>query len=233
MKKLIQSKTIRRGIYVFIFWLVAMFVILYFHSLERKFWFSMGWNLLLAVIPVVLAFFASRMRSGWRWLVGFFSFIFVPNAYYLMTDLRHLVWLHPKPESVYVIASDEWDALSGGSIWLSEMLLLGLGILGIICGVIALYLLIQMLAQRFRFSVKSVWAYAVALLMSLLSGYAIFLGRYPRLNSWEIVSQPFSSIRKLWQSSIELPEQAIFITILYGAFIFGSIASVLYIMREK
>jgi len=125
MKRLIQNKRIRRGIFVFIFWLVAMFVILYFHSLERKFWFSMGWNLLLAVIPVVLAFFASRMMSVWRWFVGFLSFIFVPNAYYLMTDLRHLVWLHPKPESVRVIASDEWDALSGGNIWVSEILLLG------------------------------------------------------------------------------------------------------------
>ena len=95
-------------------------------------------------------------------------FFFLPNAAYLVSDLCHLSADHHQGD------------------WLMYGLLSFLGIkLHVFC------------VRQCSRSMPGKWRGAGAAFLSYATAYGIFLGRFGRLNSWEIASQPckvFSSI---------------------------------------
>jgi uncharacterized membrane protein len=136
------------------------------------------WNLFLAFIPLALSVWLFRSRSRSRsilWWVGFLVFIaFLPNAPYLLTDIIHLI---------QAIRDDH-------SVWVITLVILPPHLIAIIAGfeayVISLinlgYYLNREGAARFV-----IWA---ELLTHALCAIGIYLGRFPRLNSWDFVTQP-------------------------------------------
>lgn len=140
------------------------------------------WNLLLAWIPFLFALLAYRAyqqqrRLNLRCLVyGLFWLLFLPNAPYLITDL---VYLRP---------------LGGVPLWYDLLLLLSFACNGLFLGWISLYLMQEIVSQRF--GRWAGWFFALGALG--LSGFGIYLGRFERWNSWDVFTRPAPLLADLW-----------------------------------
>ncbi|MFK7987821.1 MAG: DUF1361 domain-containing protein [Sandaracinaceae bacterium] len=139
------------------------------------------WNLMLAWVPVVAAWLvqaAMRVPDGHEpmrsprsprlalaW--GLLWIAFLPNAPYLVTDLVHL---RPQPHV---------------PIWYDGLMLGDAVLVGLLAGGSSLRIVRSALSQRWT------WArFLVPLLAIPAAGAGITLGRFERLNSWEIVTDP-------------------------------------------
>jgi uncharacterized membrane protein len=139
-------------------------------ALEARF---LIWNLLLAWMPYLLALMAERSagrgrRGRWRTLVcGLLWLLFLPNAPYIITDFVHLGWMD------FV-----W--------WYDVGTLLAFAWAGCLLGVASLH--IMQTIVRARAGVLAGWAFA--LICCGLSGLGIYLGRFLRWNSWDVLLSP-------------------------------------------
>jgi uncharacterized membrane protein len=131
-------------------------------------WF-LPWNLFLAWIPWVAARAVERVRSGAACAAaGAVWLLFLPNAPYLVTDLIHLRPRPPVPASFDVLLFATF-ALAGCA--------LGWGSLEAVHGRLARAL------GRGR-------AAAVIAGVLFLTGFGVYLGRFGRWNSWDLVARP-------------------------------------------
>ena len=137
------------------------------------------WNLFLAWLPLIFALAAcDRFRSGPGngWKLGALSgawLLFFPNAPYICTDVIHLLYR------------------SHRHFWVDLILILLCALIGLVLGFVSLYLM-QSLVRR-RYGWLAGWLFVAA--VAGLSGFGIYLGRFLRFNSWDIVARPL----KLYQ----------------------------------
>lgn len=140
---------------------------------ERKFIFLL-WNLFLAVIPFVLSSLLTMTKGPLRTRVllpvGAVWLLFFPNAPYLLTDLFHL---QPRPGVPYwydlaLILSCAWNGLMLGYASLTDM---------------------QTLVTR-RMGFLAGWVFTTVALV--LGSFGIYLGRFLRYNSWDVLSDPIA-----------------------------------------
>jgi uncharacterized membrane protein len=137
-----------------------------------------AWNLFLAVIPLVLSvwlFRRSRSSQTWIWWAVFLGYVaFLPNAPYLLTDVIHSVQAARMPYSAWVII----------------LLVIPLHFVAIVGGFQAYVVaLINQEAYLVRAGAKR-FVNLAELLMHGLCAIGIFLGRFYRLNSWDLVQEP-------------------------------------------
>jgi uncharacterized membrane protein len=138
----------------------------------------MGWNLVLALVPLVLARFLFGHRPRPRWLLwtGGVAFVaFLPNAPYVLTDILHV------PADM---------ALTHDSPWLAAALLGQYAVLigaGFVAYVLSLVRLERWLAEH---GVSRGAVLAVDLSLHALSAVGILLGRVFRFNSWDVLTDP-------------------------------------------
>ncbi|NCJ05815.1 DUF1361 domain-containing protein [Synechococcales cyanobacterium C] len=150
----------------------------------------MVWNLFLAFIPFALSFWLFRWPSRTRgslqapklsvvWWLGLVIFIlFLPNAPYLLTDIIHLI-----------------KAIQTGySIWTIILVLIPVHSLVILVGfeayVISLINQGIFLSQFGGSRLISIGELAVHALCAI----GIFLGRFYRFNSWDLIADPTNLI---------------------------------------
>jgi uncharacterized membrane protein len=135
-------------------------------------------NLLLAWIPMLLAFFIWRMPSeggrGWFWSALVLWVLFYPNAFYITTDLIHFK----------KFGSD------GMFKWFDLLMTTSFAAGGMFLGCLSLYLMHLFVRQRFGW--KLGWLFATSMLA--LGSFGIYLGRVLRLNSWDVVARPFKLV---------------------------------------
>ena len=166
MKNLIMKFNFLRR---FVFFCLTLIVVRFFKTEHYSFLF-LFWNLFLAWLPV---FFIKKIKTKQSKYMKFFllslSILFLPNAPYILTDLFHL--------KQNLIAP----------LWFDLVLILSFAILGLIYFIISFELILEEIHQTFR---KSVHVVAKPLLL-LACGYGIYLGRYLRFNSWDIISDPY------------------------------------------
>ena len=143
---------------------------------------SLIWNLFLAWIPHILSYTLRKNRTkvnnkillyGWicLWLV------FYPNAPYIITDLFHL------------------NERFGAPLWFDLVLIYTFAGLGMILGLISLWDTHHVINDRFG----NTRGWQFVFLVLLLSGFGIYLGRYMRWNSWDIISQTHLLTYDIWQ----------------------------------
>jgi uncharacterized membrane protein len=135
------------------------------------------WNLFLAWIPLILSDAISKMdkqnKSGWAIGAVFCMWLlFFPNSPYILTDLFHLKQNPNIP------------------LWYDLGLLISYAWSGLMLGFISL-LEIQKLLDK-KFTSKLSWIIVICIL--LLSSFGIYLGRFERWNSWDIITNPVSLI---------------------------------------
>ncbi len=144
----------------------------------------MGWNLLLAAAPLLLAWvlFRPARRHGAIWWLGVVVFVaFLPNAAYVLTDAVHLV------QDIQRVKRP--SVLVGAIIPLYCAYFLA----GLACYSIALTKLRRYLMGAGRTYV----ALAAEVSLHVLVAVGIFLGRVDRLNSWDILARPAGVILAL------------------------------------
>ncbi len=131
------------------------------------------WNLFLAWVPyalslVLLALHRAR-ASGWMFVPpGVVWLLFLPNAPYILTDFIHL------------------GAIPGAPLWFDALLIGAFAATGLLLGLTSLLLVHHLVAARW--GALAGWLLALGSLV--LSSIGIYLGRFPRFNSWDVLSNP-------------------------------------------
>ncbi|WP_426453381.1 DUF1361 domain-containing protein [Paenibacillus sp. S-38] len=143
------------------------------------------WNLFLAWLPLLFSSAAlvlnGRRRLGAAGLVmavlGAAWLLLLPNSPYILTDLIHLT----VRKSIYSEAGR-----LGLSYWTDLLHIFTFAWTGILLGVLSLYQFQYIVYSRTNEALS--WLFV--LLVSVLSGYGILLGREYRLNSWDVLRHP-------------------------------------------
>jgi uncharacterized membrane protein len=135
----------------------------------------MSWNLFLAFIPLLLSVWLFRHKRGrtWLWWSGLFVFIaFLPNAPYVLTDIIHLY------TDVRIYPSD----------WLITLIVIPLYFLFILAGFEAYVLSLINLGSYLQRQGWGRWVLGAEMALHGLSAIGVYLGRFLRFNSWDLVT---------------------------------------------
>jgi uncharacterized membrane protein len=165
---------------------LVLSVIRVFASATPTFLF-LNWNLFLAFIPWALSSLLiiypklQEKKLAVITLLGTWL-LFFPNAPYILTDLFHLKHVVSMPMwfDLLLILSFAWVGLLFGfmSLWDIEKILKRYLIKSRLKGLL-----------RYRFSVP-----IFSSVLLFIGSFGIYLGRYLRWNSWDIIAEPFALI---------------------------------------
>lgn len=135
----------------------------------------MIWNLALAWLPVLFAL-GFRLNMGKHRLLSWQNLLllglwlgFLPNSFYLMSDLIHL------------------QSSGEASILYDIAMMMSFIINGLILGYTSVYIVHTELLKKW--SDRTVLVFLGGVFMAC--GFAIYLGRYLRWNTWDIILNPF------------------------------------------
>lgn len=128
------------------------------------------WNTFLASVPYVISeFMETKKHSKWQNLfLGFVCILFLPNALYLISDFEHLRERPPVP------------------FFYDILLMFYASLIGLLLNILALRNLQHVIARYLKPRITQSF---IALII-LLSGFGVYLGRYLRWNSWDIITHP-------------------------------------------
>ena len=182
--------------------------IIYFSSAGYIF---LIWNLFLAWLPYCLSFVYTNhkfKRKYVQFIFGLTWFIFYPNAPYMLTDFIHL--------SKYNFYGDIVDGKrvfsSDFSNWYDFFLIS----IFVIISLALSYLSLSIMHKYIKDKYNNMYGWVFICAISIVSGFAIYLGRFTRLNSWEIVSNPIYLMNVI-RSNFTV--QCLLFTILFGTLI--------------
>jgi uncharacterized membrane protein len=153
------------------FFSVGLVVMRIWYTRELTFMF-MPWNLFLAVVPYcLLKFFSLKFMSNpFTFLLLFVVWLlFIPNTFYMITDLFHLFKRDNIPQ------------------WFDLILLMSFAWNGLVLGTLSIRQMEKLLAIRLPRLPGGVFIAA----MMFLNAFGVYLGRYLRFNSWDVISNPF------------------------------------------
>lgn len=177
----------------------------------------MVWNLFLAWLPVIFALglrlnITKHRLQSWQNIVLLVLWLgFLPNAFYLISDLIHLQ------------SSGEASVLYDIAMMMSFI------INGLILGYISVYIVHrQMLSKLPERTVN--WFLAFVF---LACGFAIYLGRYLRWNTWDIVFNPFGILVDLSERVVSpiMHIQTYIVTVTFFILIGGTYAVIYQLTR--
>jgi uncharacterized membrane protein len=157
---------------VLLIWCTAMIAVRIERTGSGYYRFLLG-NLFLAFIPLALSTglrLADHLQLPRIILLGLACLwlLFLPNAPYILTDIIHLNYANQAP------------------MWYDLALLLSCAGTGLLMGYLSLIDVQTIVARRFSTVVS--WLFAITTLG--LSGFAIYLGRFLRWNSWDVITTP-------------------------------------------
>ncbi|GAA0182317.1 DUF1361 domain-containing protein [Clostridium sediminicola] len=155
------------------------------------------WNLFLCIIPLYLSiklkllYFNRRIRGVWLYLIGFIWLLFYPNAPYIITDFVHLSFV-----DFFQKTQDGFLPIKDLRIWYDLIIFFIFIMTGFFMGLYSLYNVHEILKDKLGKKIGLVLIFII----TFLSGFAIYLGRYLRLNSWNIVTHPIALITNIFLS---------------------------------
>ena len=145
--------------------------------------FGLQWNLFLAWLPMLGALIAYNLgkrygKRAWPLILPFLGLwlLFFPNAPYILTDFIHLRPSGDVP------------------LWYDLILVVTYALTGVFLGLVSLYLM-QSLVHR-AFGALASWIFTLGVLA--LTGFGVYLGRFPRWNSWDLLTDPSALLADIW-----------------------------------
>ena len=159
----------------------------------------LGWNLFLAWVPMLIAavlcehadVLCQRKHMAHLVWVAALWLLFFPNAPYLVTDFKHL---RERP---------------GAPLWYDVLLVASFAWNGLLLGFASLYLVQELIRRHLGHAAASA-AFATAV---TLGGFGVYLGRFARLNSWDVLFRPAKVVSHVAHSLTD--SRAILISGLY------------------
>ena len=197
----------RKPIFIHIFFLLIAFVV-YIQGFTVQ-GPDLIWNMILALIAYDAAVLTTISKKQ-KWLYPLLLVVwlaFYPNTFYMLTDLVHMTWV-------------------GDTLWNPVSMRLFMAfvpsiLFGVYCGIESW----NILRERWK------WTWWLDMLvvagLSYLSSLAIYIGRYDRLNSWDLVTRPQLVIQKLLETFQK--DRLVFIL----GFTFIQIMTLLFLSREN
>jgi len=143
--------------------------------------FFLIWNLFLAWIPYWISLTLSSIKDGkLRQIKTGLSLIvwllFFPNAPYILTDLLHFRNFGDVP------------------MWYDLMMLLSFAFTGVMLGWLSLMEVQDFLKSRH----SRVIARGLTFIAIILCSYGIYLGRFQRWNSWDVLTNPIALFQDMF-----------------------------------
>ena len=132
------------------------------------------WNLFLAYIPYAISNWLQYrprwIENGWKFAAAFIAWLFfVPNSFYLLTDLFHL---------------GDVTNIPG---WYHLMMLISFAWNGLLLGVVSVWQMERLL--QLRWGRLTPWLFIYPIMW--LNAFGVYIGRYLRFNSWDVITDPF------------------------------------------
>ena len=197
----------RKPIFIHIFFILIAFVV-YIQGITVQ-GPDLIWNMILALIAYDAAVLTTISKKQ-KWLYPLLLVVwlaFYPNTFYMLTDLVHMTWV-------------------GDTLWNPVSMRLFMAfvpsiLFGVYCGIESW----NILRERWK------WTWWLDMLvvagLSYLSSLAIYIGRYDRLNSWDLVTRPQLVVQKLLETFRK--DRLVFIL----GFTFIQIMTLLFLSREN
>ena len=141
------------------------------HTHDHRYTFLV-WNLFLAWVPLIaaaVAFALARRRAGPVVMVlGLVWLLFFPNAPYVLTDFIHLQGNGPS------------------QLWFDALMLSSFAWTALMLGFTSLLLIHAIIGRHANAGLG--WVVVVCALG--LASFGVYLGRFARFNSWDVVTRP-------------------------------------------
>ena len=140
---------------------------------HRLYFLFLLWNLFLAMLPLLFIQMGNSLYSfkKGKWVsILFFllSFLFLPNSPYIITDLFHLRPRHSVP------------------FWYDTLLIFSFAL----TGVLFFFTTLKGMYQYIRNYFSKTASQLVITGIIYLCAFGVYLGRYLRFNSWDILTDP-------------------------------------------
>jgi uncharacterized membrane protein len=139
---------------------------------DTKVFLFLNWNLFLAFIPWLISSVikVKKINNKISLVLLIFSWLlFFPNSPYILTDLFHLRMQSPAP------------------IWFDLVVILSFAWTGLMFGFISL-MDIESILKKY---IRPMLVNFISIALLFITAFGIYLGRYLRWNSWDIISNPF------------------------------------------
>jgi len=155
------------------FIILLLLCLLWFLIAHRNICLWLTWNMLLAWVTVIFVRAAVQSSRTWIfWVFIILGILFLPNTFYIFTDLIHVnsfnfYQLHNHYSVIYTESLTPWIEL---------FLVVAAAIFGWLLGLES----IKLIAKKFHRPIL------VPIVLSILCGFGIWIGRFLRLNSWDI-----------------------------------------------
>jgi uncharacterized membrane protein len=184
-----------------------------FYSAQQTY-LTLCWNLVLAWVPLGLSMLLARRHQPGRragrigsLALGAVWLAFFPNAPYMVTDFVHLFPRSPIP------------------LWFDAILVFAFAFTGLGLGFMSL-LLVHGIVRRSR-GAGTGWLFVAT--VATLTGFGVYLGRFQRWNSWDLVARPhdlFASVLREILHPASTPH-SLGMTVIFGGF-FATVYLVLF-----
>lgn len=143
----------------------------------------LSWLMLVALVVLGLWHWGlspRHTRRPWLWWLGVVVFIaFLPNAPYVLTDIIHLI---------------RGTRTGGIPVWVIALVFVPIHVTAIVLGFAAYVVSLLNIAHYLKQQGAKVWILPMELTMHALSALGIYLGRFIRFNSWDLVTDPLDVI---------------------------------------
>lgn len=180
----------------------SSFLLLFRIKYLKSFYFLfLIWNIILAIVPYAITMYLKTRSFSKFSMVFWFGvwLLFLPNAPYIITDLLHL------------------KVSSTSMLWLDVLVILSFALTGLLLFYLTLRDMTKIVGDYYpKLNMK--WLTPV---IFFLCAFGVYLGRFLRYNSWEIISNPLNLLSDIFEM-IVYPSQNMQVwifTIGFGLFI--------------
>jgi uncharacterized membrane protein len=150
-----------------------------------------AWNLFLAFIPLILSFYLFRLstrRNFIWWLIVIIFLAFLPNAAYILTDSIHILELSQKSYP----------------LWAIILILIPQYIVFILVGFETYVISLSLLDKYLINLITKKYLILIQAIAHLLCVIGIYLGRFERFNSWDLITKPGEVLLKTGQDLFDI-----------------------------
>jgi uncharacterized membrane protein len=160
-------------------------------------------NLFLAWIPLLVALITESLGLSHKVFRVIFPLgcliwlIFLPNAPYLLTDFQHLRLFSDSP-----------------NLWFDVIMVVWCAITGLFLGLVSLYVMHRLARREWGRMAGWIFVFTAA----LLSSGGVYIGRFLRFKSWDVLQNPSGLIIDLLQQATTLGSRTLGFVSLYTLF---------------
>lgn len=136
-------------------------------------YFFLIWNLFLAYIPYFISNWIIQrpawMENNKKLVMVLFTWIaFLPNTFYILTDIFHLGETHWLPR------------------WYDLIVLVSFAFNGALLGFVSIRQMEKII--ELKLGSRAEWLFTIPIIF--LNGLGVYIGRYMRYNSWDFITNP-------------------------------------------